>query len=80
MEWYYQYCVTFWNDDEGQMCTRSGVLCADSFKDAAEKLSKYYGEDQIQDITRLYPFLEGSVLEFDTARNEMKGVSIIVED
>ena len=56
--------VSYYNDDTSNIDTDNLFVCADTLKDVAEKISEYYGEDQI-DSLGIGPFSPDNMLVFD---------------
>lgn len=42
--------VNYYNDDTMNVETEHLFVCADTFKDVTEKVSEFYGEDQIDSL------------------------------
>lgn len=61
--WYWEYTIVYYNINDGQYDTRSGVVTAENITEAIETLNDFYGSD-IVNIKTLRAVTDG-VLEFD---------------
>ena len=61
--WYWEYTIVYYNINDGQYDTRSGVVTAENMAEAIEILNDFYGSD-IVDVKTLRAVTDG-VLEFD---------------
>ena len=61
--WYWEYTIVYYNINDGQYDTRSGVVTAENMTEAIEILNDFYGSD-IVDVKTLRAVTDG-VLEFD---------------
>lgn len=68
MEWYFEYIVKQLVSPDGEETEiLSGVVPAESFDEAVQKLTDYYDEKEILEIQMLKPIIESSVFEFQSA-------------
>lgn len=56
--------VNYYNDDTMNVETEHLFVCADTFKGVTEKVSEFYGEDQI-DSLEIAPFSPDDMLIFN---------------
>ena len=74
--WFYQYQIKAVVEDETidryryKEVIRNGVVPANTYVEAIQKIVNYYGDDNIVDIMRLKAVFEGDVFEFENAENE----------
>ena len=74
--WFYQYQIKTVVEDEAidryqyKEVIRNGVVPANTYIEAIQKIVNYYGDDNIVDITRLKAIFEGDVFEFENAEEE----------
>ncbi len=47
MTWMHKYEVEFYSSVDKEVLTRYGIVVAETWTEAATKLSEYYGEDDI---------------------------------
>ena len=59
----YSYEVKFYDEIDDKTKTARGILFANGFSDAVEKLEDYYGSRQIEEIIHLCALCETEVLE-----------------
>jgi len=78
MIWYYEYRLLWWNEVDQLEETRCGVVPAKNFMEAMKLLEKDYGKDEIVEIQRLKPILEGTVFDFKEA-NESEDCNFSVD-
>lgn len=50
MEWWYIYKAIFWDENEEFNKCELGMIVAEKYSDAMQKLSYWYGEDNIDSI------------------------------
>lgn len=74
--WFYQYQIKAAVEDETidryqcKEVVRNGVVPANTYVEAIQKIVNYYGDDNIVDIMCLKAVFEGDVFEFENAENE----------
>lgn len=56
--WYYQYCIAYYDDCHGSEHISEGLICADSFHEAFDRLCDWYGEQDINEVIYLAPVTE----------------------
>lgn len=64
---FYEYAVLFWDEVENKHKEAHGLTYGVSNVDALEKIAKYYGDDNIINISRLYCAVDNKVFEFEYA-------------
>ena len=75
--WFYQYQIKVVVEDETidryqyKEVVRNGVVPANTYVEAIQKIVYYYGDDNIVDIMRLKAVFEGDVFEFENAKQEL---------
>ena len=62
--------VNYYNDDTMNVEPNHLFICADTLKDVAEKVSEFYGEDQI-DSLEIIPFSPDDMLIFREENEEL---------
>lgn len=74
--WFYQYQIKAVVEEETidryqyKEVVRNGVVPANTYVEAIQKIVNYYGDDNIVDIMCLKAVFEGDVFEFENAKNE----------
>ena len=65
----YEYQIRFFNEANGKEEICHGILPAYSVVDAVEKLTDYYGDENIFDIQKLTIIMDSEVLDFNDFSN-----------
>ena len=61
MEWYYEYIIKQRvSPDSKETEILSGVVLAESFDEAVQQITNYYGEKEILEVQMLKPIIESS--------------------
>lgn len=74
--WFYQYQIKVVEEDETidryqyKEVIRNGVVPANTYVEAIQKIVNYYGDDNIVNIMQLTAALEGDVFEFENANED----------
>lgn len=50
----FYYQIDFWDETDNKRRQESGILAADSYGKATERVARYYGADSISSIISLY--------------------------
>lgn len=50
MKYFYHYIVEYWDQLDEKMRTDHGFMREDSYANAVQEISKWYGEDQIESL------------------------------
>jgi len=64
--WYWEYVVTFWDEDEAAEVERSGVVTGETITEAVATLDGYY---DIMNIKTLKAIMD-TVFDFDEANDD----------
>lgn len=47
----FYYTIEYYDDEDHELKTESGLTCAKNYGDATEKVARYYGQDHVCQIT-----------------------------
>lgn len=64
--WYWEYVITFWDEDEAAEVERAGIVTGETITEAVAALDGYY---DIMNIKTLKAIMD-TVFEFDEANND----------
>ena len=62
--------VEYFNDEQIEIETNYSFVCADTFNDAVEQITDYYGEKNIESMF-VKAFSPSNLLEFESADEEL---------
>lgn len=50
MKWWYEFWLTYYDEDTKDLICDHGLLNAETLSEAIEQITKYYGEDSIKKL------------------------------
>lgn len=75
-DWYWEYIIKIFDEDNAKEEIISGVTYADSFTEAVSALDEYYGSEMME-IQMLKAIAEGPVFDFAIAQESSFDFDII---
>ena len=66
--WFWEYTIKIWNEMEEKFEENSGLTTGITFTEAIANIESYYGKN-IEEIHMLKPLIEGSVFDFEYAKD-----------
>lgn len=67
----FKYIVTYYSEFDDKIHENKGLVCADTFAEAAQELTKYYGEQETESLTLDYVD-DGAVIESSEIPDDIK--------